>query len=142
MNRWRKIIDVRISSIVFICLASVSCASVVDLTSTLTPTQLNAARDDYNWKRVTVRGWMRSEFENYALWQSKKANENGTFFKDCVSLLIPESMDTRKYNRRYVEIEGVFINRLPRNVVHLGGCNVTTLQLIENVRPSLIREQQ
>lgn len=116
----------------------ISCASVKESTDSITPAQLNASKAEYNGKRVKVRGWMRSEFENYGLWQSKKANGRGTYFKDCVSLLIPESMNTEQYNKHYVEVEGIFVERLPRNVVHLGGCNVTTLQLIEGVPPVLM----
>lgn len=78
---------------------------------------------------------MRSEFENYGLWESRKANQKQTFVKDCVSLMIPESMSTGRFNRRYVQVEGIFLERLPQNVVQLGGCNITKLQLIEGTSP-------
>src|SRR5690606_41312688 len=96
--------------------------------------QLNAAKDVYHGQRTKGRGWMRSGFENYALWQSKKANAKGNFAEDCVSLMIPESMDTSRYDKRYVEVEGIFLQRLPSGTIHLGGCNVTTLQLLEDAR--------
>lgn len=116
-----------------------SCTSVPkEMGDALTPVQLNAAKSIYHEKRVKVRGWMRSEFENYALWQSKEANAQGTFAENCVSLMVPESLDTSRYNKHYVEIEGIFLERLPSNVVHLGGCNVTTLQLLEGVPPVLV----
>lgn len=116
-----------------------SCASVpAEMVNYLTPVQLNSAKDAYHEKRVKVRGWMRSEFENYGLWQSKAANEKGSFIKDCVSLMIPESMDGDLYNKQYVELEGVFLERLPSDVVHLGGCNLTTLQLIEGLPPVIV----
>lgn len=78
---------------------------------------------------------MRSEFENYGLWESSKANQKGSFVKDCVSLMIPKSMNTSKFNRRYVRVDGVFLERLPQNLVQLGGCNITRLQLIEGSPP-------
>lgn len=116
-----------------------SCASVqTEATSYLTPVQLNSSKATHHEKRVKVRGWMRSEFENYGLWQSKEANERGSFVKNCVSLMVPESMDTHPYNRQYVELEGMFLERLPSDVVHLGGCNMTTLQLIEGLPPVVV----
>ena len=78
---------------------------------------------------------MRSEFENYALWETSEANQKGDFVKSCVSLMIPKSMKTSRYDRRYVRIEGVFLERLPQNLVQLGGCNTTRLQLIEGSPP-------
>ena len=117
-----------------------SCASVpAGSMDSLTPAQLNASRHEYQEKRVRVQGWMRAEFENYGLWQSKEANAEGSFAQNCVSLMIPESMETSRFNKRYVEVEGVFLERLPSNVVHLGGCNVTTLQLLEDVPPVRIK---
>lgn len=130
------------NNFLFVALSSfalVSCASLSESVDSLTPTHLNVTKTEYNGKLVKVRGWMRSEFENYALWQDKIANDRGTFFDDCVSLLIPESMDTSRYNKRYVEVEGVFLEKLPRNIVHLGGCNVTYLQLTREAPPILIK---
>lgn len=125
-------------SLLLAALALVSCASMsTESESYLTPAQLNASKSTYHENRVTVRGWMRSEFENYSLWQSREANERGNFAKDCVSLLVPESMETKQYNKQYVEVKGVFLERLASNVVPLGGCNVTTLQLIEGIPPTV-----
>ena len=113
-----------------------SCASAPKVPEgVLTPAQLNASRSQYNGQKVKVQGWMRSEFENYGLWESRKANQRQTFVKDCVSLMIPESMSTGRFNRRYVQVEGIFLERLPQNVVQLGGCNITKLQLIEGTSP-------
>ncbi len=84
---------------------------------------------------------MRVGFENYSLWESKGANQSGSFAKECVSLMIPESIDLGRFDRHYVEIEGVFLARLPKEVVHLGGCNSTTLQLDESVSPIVIKQK-
>jgi hypothetical protein len=54
--------------------------------------------------------------------------------------MIPESMKTSAFNKRYVEVEGVFLERLPSDVVHLGGCNTTTLQLLEDAPPVRIKK--
>jgi hypothetical protein len=107
----------------------------MEIGTVLTPKQLNAAKNVYHEKRVRVQGWMRSEFENYALWQSKSANSEGSFAKDCVNLMIPESMETARYNKHYVEVDGVFLERPPNGVILLGGCNVTTLKLLDGVPP-------
>lgn len=130
--------SVRVCLLVVVLLATSCASSSVEVGSALTPAQLNSTRGVYHEKRVRVRGWMRSEFENYALWQSKNANTRGSFAANCISLMIPKSLDASRYNKRYVEVEGVFLQKLPSNVVHLGGCNVTTLQLLEDVPPVII----
>lgn len=137
MRQGSKEIAVRAHCLLALLLLTSCASSPVESGGKLTPTQLNAEKTDYHGKRVRVHGWMRSGFENYALWQSEKANSEGNFAEDCVSLLIPESMDTSRYDKRYVEVEGIFLERLPNNVVHLGGCNVTTLKLLEGVLPVL-----
>lgn len=138
MNRCSRRIGGRFFGLVLVALLPISCASVVEPTDSLTPAQLNASKIEYDGKRVKVHGWMRSEFENRGLWQSKKANGRGTYSQDCVSLLIPKSMSTEQYNKHYVEVEGIFIRQLPRNIVDLGGCNLTSLQLVEDLPPILI----
>lgn len=118
-----------------------SCASVPEGSSdALSPAQLNSSKREYHGKHVRVQGWMRAETENYGLWQSEDANSQGSFARKCVSLMIPESMKTSAFNKSYVEVEGVFLERLPSNVVHLGGCNTTTLQLLEGAPPVRIRK--
>ncbi|ATS89998.1 hypothetical protein NY98_12380 [Xanthomonas citri pv. fuscans] len=83
---------------------------------------------------------MRSEFENYALWDNREANKHGNFATACISLMIPKSMNTSNFNKHYVEVEGVFLERLPSDTIQLGGCNVSTLRLIEGAPPILVRE--
>lgn len=113
-----------------------SCASApIGLEDPLTPAQLNASWEEYQGRRVRVQGWMRADFENYGLWQSEEANAEGDFASNCVSLMVPESLEAGRFNKRYVLVEGIFLQRLPSNIVHLGGCNVTTLQLLEDSPP-------
>ena len=107
-----------------------SCASTTRVAGTVTPAELNASPDVYDGTTVTVYGYMRSEFENRAIWQSKDSRSSGNWQQDCVSLLIPEAMDTSSFNGAYVVVRGRFLRRLPPNVVSLGSCNITTLELL------------
>jgi hypothetical protein len=116
-----------------------ACASAPATSNHVTPSQLNAMKAEFDKQHLKVRGWMRVGFENHALWQDKDANRRGSFAKDCVSLMIPESLDVARFDKRYVEIEGVFLAKLPRDVVHIGGCNSSTLQLDELVRPVIVK---
>lgn len=43
----------------------------------LTPARLNESKHDYDGEEVTVRGWMRSGFENYVLWENREASSKG-----------------------------------------------------------------
>lgn len=95
-----------------------------------------------NWAALFASGWMEVGFENYALWQSKDARKRGSFAKDCVSLMIPESTNLTRFDKRLVEVEGVFLAKLPGGVVHLGGCNITTLQLDERETPIVVERNR
>ncbi|MFQ6308726.1 hypothetical protein [Lysobacter capsici] len=105
----------------------------------LTPSMLNAERSEYHGQRVKVFGWMTSSFERYGLWESRAVFDRGDYAHDCVSLLIPESMDTSFYNKRYVELDGNFIQQPQENTVNLGACNETTIILSEGSPPKLIK---
>lgn len=131
----------RMSAIVILgAILSASCATTThDEPGYLTPVQLNRSSNQYHETRVVVRGWMISEFENYSLWQNRDAHGRGDFATDCVSLMIPVSMDTTDYNRRYVELDALFLAALPKNVIHLGGCNITVLQVNPDVQPIVVR---
>jgi hypothetical protein len=138
MNRFGKAIGW--TALLAVATTLGACASTPSKSGYSTPSQLNAAKVQFNEQRVKVRGWMRVGFENYALWQSESANRRGSFAKDCVSLMIPESSDLERFDKHYVEIEGVFMARLPKNVVHLGGCNSTTLQVDASATPVVVKQ--
>lgn len=104
----------------------------------LTPARLNELKHHYSGEEVTVHGWMRSEFENYSMWESKEASSKGEFAKNCISLLIPQSMDTSGFDKQHVTVKGVFVEKLPSNVVQLGGCNSTTLILKQGSPPKTL----
>jgi hypothetical protein len=120
----------RIVPILLLALLS-SCASINN--THLSPRQLLESKAQFHESKVIVRGWMRSSFENYALWQSRNAYNNGEWSRDCVSLLIPESMDTSKFDKANVIVEGQFVKRLPRGMVSLGGCNTPRI-FVSSVR--------
>ena len=105
----------------------------------VTPVQLNADKEVYHGQHVLVRGWMRSGFENYGLWLDKAAEARGKFASDCVSLMIPETIDSSRFDQRYVEVEGVFLKRYPKNVFVSGGCNLSALELLETAPPRIVR---
>lgn len=116
-----------------------ACAHVPEESNFTSPSILNREKADFHNKSVNVKGWMRVEFENYSLWQSKRANSRGSFAKDCVSLIIPSSMNLERYNKRYVQIEGVFLKEMPKNFILLGGCNITAIMVSEGVEPSIVK---
>ena len=78
-----------------------------------------------------VYGYMTSAFEDRTIWQSKQTRSRGNSRENCVSLLIPKSMDTSKFNGAYVTLRARFVARLSPDVVNLGGCNVTSLELLD-----------
>ena len=122
----------RPASIAFVLIALLaSCATVAEMGSSIGPVTLNASPGSYDGATVTVYGYMQSEFENRAIWQDKAAHAAGNWQRDCVSLLIPQSMETSSFHGAYVVLHGRFLRRLPPNVVSLGGCNTTTLELLE-----------
>ena len=97
--------------------------------NSLLPSELISAKDRHDGSTVLVRGWMKSGFENHALWDSPKSESQGQFMNFCVGLMIPRSMDTDQFNNQYVVVEAIFIKRLPTNIVFLGGCGESVLQL-------------
>ncbi|ALN88557.1 hypothetical protein LC55x_5311 [Lysobacter capsici] len=48
-------------------------------------------------------------------------------------------MDTSLYDRRYVELEGNFIQRPEENTINLGACNKTTIILSAESPPELVK---
>jgi hypothetical protein len=52
---------------------------------------------------------------------------------------MPEAMDTSRYDMRYVELEGKFIQRPEENAVNLGACNSTTIILTAESPPRLVK---
>lgn len=128
--------------ILFVAFLVISCAvSRRPIEDMQTPARLNAERHLYDGSRVKVRGWMHSHFESYALWESRQASDEGDYAKNCVSLMIPESMETSRFDGRYVEVEGMFLARVPSVVVQLGACNITTLQLLEDRQPVVLGDE-
>jgi hypothetical protein len=116
-----------------------SCATIpLAPPNSSTPSLLISSKNHYNGKTVLVRGWMKSEFENYTLWDSQKAERQGQFAAACIGLLIPRSMNTNLLNNRYVVIEGIFKERLPPSTVFLGGCGGPVLQLDPNKPPIIL----
>jgi hypothetical protein len=103
--------------------------------NSVTPSALNSARDAFDGKRVIARGWMQSEIENYALWDSRSAQEAGDVIHNCVSLLIPAAIHSERFHNRYVVVEGVFLKTLP--TIALGMCNVTVIQLDPTHPPAI-----
>jgi hypothetical protein len=87
---------------------------------------------------VTVQGFMHSEFESYSIWDMNPARSAGTARTHCISLLIPRSMDTDRFHMQYVSLRGRFVKQPPAGLVHLGGCNTTSLEL--QGLPVLIRK--
>ncbi|QQP94772.1 hypothetical protein [Lysobacter enzymogenes] len=125
---------------VFAALILSSCtAAPIRPDGALTPSILNAAKSEHHGQRVKVFGWMTSGFERYGIWDNKAAFDRGNYTDDCVSLLIPEAMDTSRYDKRYVELEGEFVQRLEKNAVNLGACNRTTIILSEDSPPRLVK---
>jgi len=126
-------------AVMLLALLSASCSTIPSWPeNALTPARLNESKHDYNGEEVTVHGWMRSGFENYSLWESREASSKGEFEEKCVSLLIPQSMDTSGFDKQHVTVKGVFVEKLPSNVVQLGGCNLTTLILKEGAPPQAL----
>jgi len=103
--------------------------SAADGDGYVAPSKLNELRDSYDGQRVRVRGWMRSAFENYAIWDSEDSAKKGKFSTHCVALGIPDSMDTSGLDKKFVEMEGIFLKELPLGVIQLGACNYTVLNL-------------
>jgi len=127
-------------NVAFACLALMSCTAMPTKPSdSLTPSALNAAPSKHQGQHIKVFGLMTSSFERYGLWDSKVAFDRGNYSDDCISLLIPEAMDTSRYDMRYVEVEGDFIQKLEENVVSLGARNETTLILSEKSPPKSIK---
>ncbi|MFK3648511.1 hypothetical protein ACI2IY_08720 [Lysobacter enzymogenes] len=131
---------IKFAKVIFAALALSSCAATpIKSDGALTPSTLNVARSEHHGQRVKVFGWMTSSFERYGIWDSKAAFDRGNYTDDCVSLLIPEAMDTSKYDKRYVELEGDFVQRPGKNAVNLGACNKTTIILSEESPPTLVK---
>lgn len=130
----------RSANVFLLILALTSCAAVpTKADDALTPSILNATRSEHHGQRVKVFGWMTSSFERYGLWQDKAAFDRGNHADDCVSLLIPVEMETSQYDKRYVELEGNFIQRPEKNAVNLGACNRTTIILSKDSPPKLVK---
>ena len=108
----------------------------------LTPAQLNASKHQYDGKLVRVQGWMRVGFESYALWESKESEDSHSFLRNCVSLMIPKSMRVDGMSGHYVQVEAVFLEKLPQGMVQVGGCNLTRLQLMDGGTPVRILRKQ
>ena len=115
---------------ILLCALIASCTTVRHPpASSITPSELMSAPDQYDGRTVLVQGWMNSRFENYTLWDSQKSERQGNFMESCVGLLIPRSMDTSRFDKHNVLIEGVFLKRLPASTVFLGGCNGSVVRL-------------
>jgi hypothetical protein len=131
----------RLAYLLSVLLLSSGCAAAPHATAiSLPPSALNAAPDEFDGKTVLVRGWMQSEFENYAIWDSKSAKETGDSAISCVSLRIPSAMLSDAFHNRYVAVEGLFLKRLPPRVVALGTCNYTVLQLNLDHPPKVVSQ--
>lgn len=98
----------------------------------LLPSQLNAHPEQFDGKPVVVRGWAAIGFEkNYLLDQNADADG----FPDssrCLALFDRDNEFFRnedRYDMRLVEVIGVFRRSLPPNVVMLGGCGTTILDV-------------
>ncbi|WP_148650614.1 hypothetical protein [Lysobacter capsici] len=127
-------------NVTLVALVLTSCSAIPTKSSdALTPSMLNAMMSEHHGQRVKVFGWMTSSFERYGLWESRAAFDRGNYADDCISLLIPEVMDTSLYDRRYVELEGNFIQRPEENTINLGACNKTTIILSAESPPELVK---
>lgn len=84
-----------------------------------------------------MRGWMRSGFENYVLWENRSFQQKG-FREEVRQPFIPQPMDTSDFDKQYVTVKGVFVEKLPSNVLQLGGCNSATLMLQEGPPPQTL----
>jgi hypothetical protein len=105
------------------------CASTAEIASALRPTDLNAARDQYDGSVVSVYGYMINKPEAHGLWQSKMDYQS-TNVDRCVSLLVPSDSYMSGFSEQYVVIRGRFIKQLPESTIHLGACNYPHLEII------------
>jgi hypothetical protein len=118
----------RISVIAVAVFFIASCASTAEIGSALRPTDLNAARDQYDGSIVSVYGYMINEPEAHGLWQSKIDFQTSSLDR-CVSLLIPQDSALSGFNEQYVVVRARFLKRLPENTIHLGACNYSHLEI-------------
>lgn len=69
---------------------------------------LIANPEKYYGKRVTVRGYMITEFEGTAIYLSREDFDN-KIYKNSIFLLIGKGSDYQYYNKEYVGLDGTFI---------------------------------
>jgi hypothetical protein len=93
------------------------------------PSELALNPDRYDGKMVLVKGWMTSSTENRRIWDSEESRKRGPRSQDCISLLIPYGMETGRFDKKDVEIEAIFVSKLPQDFVNLGGCSFSSSAL-------------
>ncbi|WP_291134339.1 hypothetical protein [Flavobacterium sp. UBA7663] len=69
---------------------------------------LIASPEKYYGKRVSVTGYMITEFEGTAIYLSREDFDN-RIYKNSIFLLIGKGSDYQYYNKEYVTLDGTFI---------------------------------
>jgi uncharacterized membrane protein YcgQ (UPF0703/DUF1980 family) len=69
---------------------------------------LIANPEKYYGKRVSVTGYMITEFEGTAIYLSREDFDN-RIYKNSIFLLIGKGSDYQYYNKEYVTLDGTFI---------------------------------
>jgi len=108
----------------------------------LTPSELNAHADRYDGKTVRVRGWLSLYFEDYGLWDSKKAHDTERtsappWPPSCVSVDSYVAGKVKKPASQSALVDGIFRKQfLPPNTISNGVCNNTGLQVTRVRKPN------
>ena len=68
---------------------------------------LIANPEKYYGKRVTITGYMSTEFEGTAIYLSREDYDN-QIYKNSIFLLIGKGNDYQYYHKEYVTLDGIF----------------------------------
>src|SRR3954469_7479929 len=124
--------------LIFVALGVTGCAKV----PTLTPSELNAHPDQYDGKAVHVGGWLSLYFEDYGLWDSRRAHDTERSWAppwpmSCVSVTPDVMAKVQKPLSRPAMVDGIFRKHiLPSNVISNGICNDTGLEVTNICAPT------
>ncbi|MBD8900579.1 hypothetical protein [Rhodanobacter sp. DHG33] len=103
----------------------------------VTPGNLNANKNLFDKKEVSVKGILLYETENTALWDVDGNYPNGSPYH-CITVLSSSDQSTHlsSLNHKLVVITGIFSkNFMKPNGIILGACNVTGINVI-SARPA------
>jgi len=70
---------------------------------------LIANPEKYYGKRISITGYMITEFEGTAIYLSREDFDN-RIYKNSIFLLIGKGSDYQYYNKEYVTLDGTFIS--------------------------------